>query len=109
MRKSYEHSQVAVAIAGGRVVGVIVLTSTEEGFCLDNVAVRPSFQGKGVGRRLLRFAESEALRQGYDSIYLYTNELMSENRALYCRIGYVEYDHRVVDGYPRAYSRKVLK
>ena len=26
---------------------------------------------------------------------------MTENRALYSRIGYVEYDHRIVDGYPR--------
>jgi hypothetical protein len=33
---------------------------------------------------------------------------MHENRALYTRVGYVEYDHRVVNGYPRVFMRKQL-
>lgn len=102
------HHQVHVAITGNAVIGVLVLTTTEEGFCLDNVAVRPVVQGKGVGRMLLELAESEALRQGFNSIYLFTNELMTENRALYAKVGYVEYDHRVVSGYPRVFFRKTL-
>jgi GNAT superfamily N-acetyltransferase len=103
-----KHNQVHVAVSGNAVIGALVLTTTEEGFCLDNVAVRPIVQGKGVGRVLLQMAESEASRQGFDSIYLFTNELMTENRALYTRIGYVEYDHRVVAGYPRVFFRKTL-
>ena len=90
------------------VAGVIVLGQTNEGFCLDNVAVRPGLQGKGVGRLLMGLAESEASRQGFASIYLFTHELMTENRALYGKMGYVEYDHRVVDGYPRVFMRKAL-
>ena len=35
-------------------------------------------------------------------------ELMVENRALYARIGYVEYDRRIVNGFPRAFCRKAL-
>jgi len=100
--------QVHVAVAGSKVVGAIVLKVTDEGFYLDNVAVRPSVKGKGVGRLLLELADVEALRQGYKSIYLATHELMTENRALYTRIGYVEYDRRVVNGYPRVFFRKVL-
>jgi GNAT superfamily N-acetyltransferase len=103
-----EHHQVHVAVQGEAVVGVLVLAQTEEGFCLDNVAVRPSSQGKGVGRLLMGLAESEASRQGFGSIYLFTHELMTENRALYGKVGYVEYDHRVVDGYPRVFLRKAL-
>ena len=38
--------------------------------------------------------EAEARRAGFDSIYLYTHEKMTENLALYSRIGYVEYDRR---------------
>ena len=101
-------AQVYVAELKGCVVGVVVLKVTEEGFYLDNVAVRPTEQGTGVGRRLLELAESEAKRQGYKSIYLATHELMHENRALYSRIGYVEYDHRMVNGYPRVFFRKQL-
>jgi len=100
--------QVHVAVAGGKIVGAIVLKITDEGFYVDNVAVRPAVKGTGVGRLLLEVAEAEAHRQGYKSIYLATHELMTENRALYSRIGYVEYDHRVVNGYPRVFFRKVL-
>ena len=102
------HGQVHVAVAGTAVVGVLVLTTTDEGFCLDNVAVRPVVKGQGVGRMLLQLAESEALRQGFASIYLFTNELMTENRALYSKVGYVPYDRRVVNGYPRVFFRKAL-
>jgi N-acetylglutamate synthase-like GNAT family acetyltransferase len=99
---------VHVAIAGSDIVGVVVLKVTDEGFYLDNIAVRPSAQGSGVGRLLLELVEAEARRQGFPSIYLATHELMTENRALYARIGYVEYDHRVVAGYPRVFMRKRL-
>jgi GNAT superfamily N-acetyltransferase len=101
-------SQVHVAVAGARVVGAIVLKITEEGFYVDNVSVRPAVKGQGVGRLLLEFAESEARRQGYASVYLATHELMTENRALYSRAGYVEYDRRVVNGFPRVFFRKAL-
>ena len=99
---------VYVAAQGDRVVGAIVLKTTEEGFYVDNVAVRPSATGTGVGRLLLQHAESEARQRGYASIYLATHELMVENRALYSRVGYLEYDHRLVNGYPRVFFRKAL-
>ena len=99
-------AQVHVAELYGQVVGVTVFKVTDEGFYLDNVAVRPSIKGAGVGRLLLKFAEAEALRLGFRSIFLATHELMHENRSLYTRIGYVEYDHRVVNGYPRVFFRK---
>jgi GNAT superfamily N-acetyltransferase len=100
--------QAHVAIQDNMVVGTILLQITDEGFCVDNVAVRPAVKGLGVGRRLLELAESEARRQEFDSIHLATHELMAENRALYVRIGYVQYDHRVVNGYPCVFMRKNL-
>lgn len=113
MLENYSHviaeSMVHVAIEANRVVGAIVLKTTDEGFYVDNVAVRPSVKGRGVGRQLLELAEAEAQRQGYASIYLATHELMAENRALYRHIGYVEYDHRIVNGYPRVFFRKNLR
>lgn len=101
-------SQVHVAELHGKVVGAIVLQITDEGFYIDNVAVRPAVKGSGIGRLLLELAEREAKRQGYDSMYLATHELMGENLALYARIGYVEFDRRVVNTYPRVLMRKRL-
>jgi GNAT superfamily N-acetyltransferase len=104
----HEH-QVHVVERDRRILGALVLVDTNEGLLIDNVAVDPSSQGTGVGRLLLEFAEAEARRRGLLSIYLSTNEKMTENQALYSRIGYVAFDHRVVNGYPRVFMRKQLQ
>jgi GNAT superfamily N-acetyltransferase len=90
------------------VSGTLVLFPTEEDFYLDTIAVSPAFQGLGLGRALLQFAEQEALLRGYTSIYLCTNIKMTENQILYPKIGYVEYDRCREDGYDRIFYRKQL-
>jgi len=100
--------RVTVAESHGTIVGVIVLTVNDEGFLIDNVAVHPSHRGKGLGKALLEFAEAEARHAGFDSIYLYTHEKMTENLALYSRIGYVEYDRRSQGDFSLVYMRKQL-
>jgi GNAT superfamily N-acetyltransferase len=85
---------ITVAESHRTIVGVIVLTVTDEGFLIDNVAVEPSHRGKGLGKALLEFAEAEARRTGFDYIYLYTHQKMTENLVLYSSIGYCEYDRR---------------
>ncbi|HXQ55607.1 MAG TPA: GNAT family N-acetyltransferase [Actinomycetes bacterium] len=102
--------QVSVAEHDGAIVGVVVLTVTDEGFLVDNVAVHPSRRGTGLGRALLQFAEAEAeaRRAGFDALHLYTHEQMTENLALYSRIGYVEYDRRSQGAFSLVYMRKQL-
>jgi ribosomal protein S18 acetylase RimI-like enzyme len=100
--------QVTVAEHDGAIVGIVVLTVTDEGFLIDNVAVHPSRRGTGLGRALLQFAEAEARRAGFDAIHLYTHERMTENLALYSRIGYVEYDRRSQGAFSLVYMRKQL-
>lgn len=100
--------QVWVLQDAAKLVGVLVLEATADGFLLDNIAVLPDSHGKGHGRALLEFAETEALRRGYPAIDLYTHALMTENIALYTRIGYVE-THRLSEkGYDRIYMSKRL-
>jgi ribosomal protein S18 acetylase RimI-like enzyme len=98
--------QVTVAESGQTLVGVIVLTMTDEGFLIDNVAVHPSYHRKGIGKALLEFAEASARRAGFDSIYLYTHERMTENLALYSKIGYIAYDRRSQGDFSLVYMRK---
>jgi len=89
-------------------VGVLVLVPQVDHLLLDNVAVEPAWQGRGLGKRLLEFAEGEAKRLGFSEVRLYTNALMTENRALYARVGYVEYERRDVDGRDTVFMRKRL-
>lgn len=113
MTKDYSaaiaNAQVWVAAQHGETIAALVLDTTDEGFLIDVIAVLPQHQGTGVGRALLELAEQEALRQGHDSIYLFTNEKMSENRALYERIGYVEYKRLALAERTRVFLRKPLK
>lgn len=93
----------------GAVLGFVVLIPKEDAMLLDNVAVAPEAQGMGVGRALLEFAEHEALAAGFEHMRLYTHERMTENIALYQRIGYEE-THRAVEiGLSRIYMRKTLR
>jgi ribosomal protein S18 acetylase RimI-like enzyme len=101
-------SRVTVAERGGEIAGMIVLDLTDEGFLLDNVAVDPSAQGSGIGRALLEHAAAAARRDGFDSIHLCTHERMTENQALYARIGYVEYDRRFQGDALLVFMRKAL-
>jgi ribosomal protein S18 acetylase RimI-like enzyme len=101
--------QVTVAEHDGAIVGVVVLAVTDEGFLIENVAVHPARRGTGLGRTLLQLAEAEARRAGFDAIHLYTHEQMTENLALYSRIGYVEYDRRSQGGFSLVYMRKQLE
>ena len=102
------NQRVTVAEGQGTIVGVIVLTVDDEGLLIDNVAVDPSYRGKGLGRALLEFAETEARRTGFDSIHLYTHEKMTENLAIYSKFGYIEYDRRSQGDFSLVYMRKHL-
>jgi len=101
--------RVTVVEGAGGIVAVLVLVVADEGFMLENIAVLPSHQGSGLGRHLLEMAEAEARLAGFDSVYLYTHERMTENREMYGRIGYVEYARRVEMGLRRVYMRKRLQ
>lgn len=97
-----------LAESDGVVTGALVQYETELGFYIHTVAVLPHLQGSGVGRALLEFAEREAIRRGYESIYLVTNAKMTENQVFYPRIGYVEYERKFDGGYDKIFYRKPL-
>jgi ribosomal protein S18 acetylase RimI-like enzyme len=94
--------------AGEEIAALIVLLPKPDHLLLDNIAVRPDRQGKGFGRALIEHAEREAGRLGYREIRLYTHEKMTENIALYTRIGFVETERRNDGGYDRVFMIKAL-
>ena len=92
----------------GTIVGAIVLVDEPDHLLLDNVAVAPSQKGKGLGRQLVAFAEAEARRRGFAEVRLYTHETMTENQALYKRLGFVETHRGEQSGYARVFMTKRL-
>lgn len=97
-----------VWVTGDPIVGLIALTPTEDSLLVENVAVHPTAQGTGLGRRLMEFADEQAASRGFKRVTLYTNEVMTENQALYTRLGYREKERQTEDGYRRVYLEKIL-
>jgi ribosomal protein S18 acetylase RimI-like enzyme len=94
--------------ADGVISAIIVLLPHGDHMLLDNIAVRPEAQGQGLGRRLVAFGESEARRRGFAELRLYTHQKMTENIALYRRLGFVETGRGREDGYDRVFMAKRL-
>jgi ribosomal protein S18 acetylase RimI-like enzyme len=92
----------------GRVRALIFLEPRADCLFVENVAVDPAYQGQGLGRRMLQFAETEARRCGLSELWLYTNEAMLENLDFYSRLGFEIVDHRTEGPYRRIYFRKCV-
>jgi ribosomal protein S18 acetylase RimI-like enzyme len=93
---------------GGEIVGLVVLIPEQRTMLLDNVAVSPRAQGRGFGVRLIAFAEARARAAGFGVIRLYTQDIMTENLALYSRLGFVETHRGEAIGLQRVYMSKTL-
>jgi len=99
---------VYVLVAADGLRGLVVTTPHEDSQFLANIAVDPRYQGRGLGRRLMGFVEERAHAEGRAAITLHTNEVMTENIALYGRLGFVETARRTEHGFRRVYMRKTL-
>ena len=81
---------------GGELLALIETIPAEDHLLIENVAVRPDQQGRGIGDRLMRHAEALARSLGLDEVRLYTNAAFAENLAFYARRGYREYRRATV-------------
>jgi ribosomal protein S18 acetylase RimI-like enzyme len=95
-------------VSGSPITAVLTLYPGDGHLLLENIAVHPSAQGRGLGRALMSFAEQEAARRGLTRMTLVTHEVMTENQAIYARLGYAEVERRAEDGYRRIYMEKHL-
>jgi ribosomal protein S18 acetylase RimI-like enzyme len=82
-----EH-RIDLALLGDALAGLIETIARPDHLLIENVAVAPACQGRGIGRRLMAHAEELAARQGHPELRLYTNARFDENIALYRRLGY---------------------
>jgi GNAT superfamily N-acetyltransferase len=74
--------------AGGALAALIETIDEEGHLLIENLAVAPAFQGRGLGRRLLAHAEALAADLGHREVRLYTNKQFAENVAFYLKAGY---------------------
>lgn len=72
----------------GRLAALIEMIPANNHLKIENVAVAPAFQGRGIGQKLLSHAEQITLSLGHSEIRLSTNKLFAVNILLYEKLGY---------------------
>jgi GNAT superfamily N-acetyltransferase len=72
----------------GEAAALIEMAPKADHLLIVNVAVAPTYQGKGYGRALMAHAEEVARTLNLSQMRLYTNALFAENVRLYSRLGY---------------------
>jgi ribosomal protein S18 acetylase RimI-like enzyme len=65
---------------------------------IENVAVAPAFQKRGLGRLLIAHAERMAAQAGRAYVRLYTNSRFEENLRLYASLGYAVEREEALNG-----------
>lgn len=100
--------EVDVLVDAGGVAGVVVLETGRDPAVLETVAVADRVRGRGLGRRLVAHAEAASRAAGCRTLTLYTHEKMTENRAIYPHLGFVETHRARQDGFDRVFFAKSL-
>jgi GNAT superfamily N-acetyltransferase len=62
---------------GGKLAALIEMIPEADHLLIENVAVSPAFQGRGLGRKLMAHAEQVAATLGHSEVKLYTNKLFA--------------------------------
>lgn len=94
----------------GGLLGLIELIPKGDHLLIENIAVRPDQQGKGLGERLLAHAAEVARRLGFSEIQLYTNAAFASNVSYYTKRGFEELRRgSIVPGSTAVFMRKRLE
>ena len=75
----------------GKLAALIETIPEADHLLIENVAVSPSFQRCGFGRRLMAHAERIAASLGFSETRFDTNKLFAETVRLYSKLGYQVY------------------
>ncbi|MEZ0108339.1 ribosomal protein S18 acetylase RimI-like enzyme [Catenulispora sp. EB89] len=78
-------------VVGNPAIATVTLVPEDGWLHLDNFAVAPDRQGRGLGRRVLAFAEEHARQLWLPELRLLTHAMMWENQRMYTAAGYREY------------------
>jgi ribosomal protein S18 acetylase RimI-like enzyme len=92
----------------GVLAALIETIAKEDHLLIENVAVDPAFQKRGLGRKLMAHAETVAAQAGYGMLRLYTNKSFAENVTLYQRLGYaVDREEKFRGGFTVYMSKRI--
>ncbi len=86
--KAVREHEIDMLYAGDLLVALIEVFPAADHLYIENIAVSPQHQGKGLGRHLLRHAETKAKSAGLGELRLLTNQAFATNVRLYQSVGF---------------------
>jgi ribosomal-protein-alanine N-acetyltransferase len=120
LRRSYDFSlkmlsdpsrEIHVALVGDRIIGFVVLRMTGAlvGY-IQTIALKPEWRNKGLGSRLLKFAE-DRIFQETPNVFMCVSSFNTQAQRLYNRLGYEvigELKDYIVAGHSEILLRKTI-
>ena len=106
-----KREQAFIAQDGEQLVGCVFLEDRGTHLYLGRYAVDPAFHGQGIGRALMDAAFAHASALGRPEIELQARIELTDNHAIFNRLGFTEFARTSHAGYTRPTSitfRKVL-
>ena len=114
MNADYEHAVrahvIELAYLDGELAGVIEIIPAKDHLLLENLAVAPAHQKRGLGRRLMARVEALARARGLKLVRLYTNKAFATNLDFYRRLGYaIEREEPFKEGFTVYFAKAIGK
>jgi putative acetyltransferase len=89
IRKRFEEKGVIwAALSDEKLVGTVSVVDEDERLYIRSMAVLPSAQGLGIGRKLLRTIENFGVQNGFEKLFLYSVPFLAGAIRLYEKNGF---------------------
>jgi GNAT superfamily N-acetyltransferase len=97
--EAVQKHRIDLVYCDGVLAGLIEMIPEVDHLLVENVAVAPGLQKRGLGRYLMAHAEEVARALDHSEVRLYTNKLFADNVELYRRLGYrIDHEARTERG-----------
>lgn len=101
---------IELAYEDGTLVGLYEIIPAADHLLLENIAIAPVHQRKGLGHRLMVRIEALARARGLDKVRLYTNKAFDTNLTFYEKLGYsIEREEPIKTGGTLVHLVKTVK
>ncbi len=88
IRKRFDEGAIWAALKNETIVGTVSTVAEGERLYIRSMAVSPSAQGLGIGRKLLEAVENYAFENGFENLFLYSLPFLSGAIRLYEQNGF---------------------
>src|SRR5690348_4717630 len=97
-----ESGALLLAYFGDDLVGCSFVRPKNDALYVSKLAVRPTLQRAGIGRKLMEAAREEARRREIGALELETRIELTENHETFARMGFVKITETAHEGFDRA-------